>query len=121
MSMAAFQIGESGSVILKAVLIGVIVLLLLVPLGMLRGLVTERSELREQAYARVAEGWGGSAGLGGPVLVVPTQRTVIEKIDDKREVAKIIRTDLYLLPARLDMKVDLQLEIGRASGGGRGE
>ena len=108
--MAAFQIGESGSVTLKAVLIGVIVLLLLVPLGMLRGLVTERSELREQAYARVAEGWGGSAVLGGPMLVVPTQRTVIEKIDDKREVAKIIRTDLYLLPARLDMKVDLQLQ-----------
>ena len=72
--MAAFQIGESGSVTLKAVLIGVIVLLLLVPLGMLRGLVTERSELREQAYARVAEGWGGSAVLGGPMLVVVSVR-----------------------------------------------
>ncbi len=103
----AFQVGESGTVTLKAVLIGVIVLLLLVPLGMLRGLVTERSSLREQAYARVAQGWGGSAVLGGPMLVVPTQRTVIERIDNK-DVARIIRSDLYLLPARLDMAVDLQ-------------
>ena len=106
----AFQIGESGSVTLKAVLIGVIVLLLLVPLAMLRGLVSERSSLREQAYSRVAEGWGGSAVLGGPMLVVPTQRTVTEKIDDKKEVTRIIRSELYLLPARLDMKVDLKLQ-----------
>ena len=105
----AFQIGESGSVTLKAVLIGVIVLLLLVPLAMLRGLVTERSVLREQAYSRVAEGWGGSAVLGGPMLVVPTQRTVIERIND-REVARILRSNLYLLPARVDMKVDLKLQ-----------
>lgn len=103
----AFQIGESGTVTLKAVMIGVIVLLLLVPLGMLRGLVTERSSLREQAYMRVAQGWGGSAVLGGPMLVVPTQRTVIERIDNK-DVARIIRSDLYLLPASLDMAVDLQ-------------
>jgi inner membrane protein len=106
----AFRIGESGSVTLKAVLIGAIVLLLLVPLAMLRGLVTERSSLREQAYARVAEGWGGSAVLGGPMLVVPTQRSVTEKIDDKKEVTRIIRSDLYLLPARLDMNVDLELQ-----------
>ena len=105
----AFQIGESGSVTLKAVLIGVIVLLLLVPLGMLRGLVSERSALREQAYTRVAEGWGGNVVLGGPMLVVPTQRTIVERINDK-EVARILRSDFYLLPARLDMKVDLKLQ-----------
>jgi inner membrane protein len=105
----AFQIGQSGSVTLKAVLIGVIVLMLLVPLAMLRGLVSERSSMREQAYARVAEGWGGSAVLGGPVLVVPTQRTIVETINDK-QVSRIVRSDLYLLPARLDMKVDLDLQ-----------
>jgi len=48
---------ESGSVTIKAVLIGIIVLLLLIPLSMLQSVVTERSALREQAYQRVAEGW----------------------------------------------------------------
>jgi len=105
----AFRVGESGSVTLKAVMIGVIVLLLLVPLAMLRGLVSERAALREQAYARVAEGWGGNVVLGGPVLVVPTQRTIVERIDD-RDIRKVVRSDLYLLPARLDMKIDLKLQ-----------
>lgn len=105
----AFTVGESGAVTLKAVMIGVIVLLLLVPLTMLHGLVSERAGLRVQAYARVAEGWGGSIVLSGPMLVVPTQRTVVERIDDK-DVARIVRSDVYLLPARLDMNVDLELQ-----------
>lgn len=105
----AFTVGEPGSVTLKAVLVGVIVLLLIVPLAMLRGLVTERAALREQAYMRVAQGWGGSAVLGGPMLVVPTLRTVVEKVNDK-EVSRVVRSDLYLLPAKLDMIVDLDLQ-----------
>src|SRR4029453_11881583 len=105
----AFRVGQSGSVTLKAVMIGAIVLLLLVPLAMLRGLVSERAALREQAYARVAEGWGGDIVLGGPMLIVPTQRTVVERVDDK-DVTRVVRSDLYLLPARLDMKVDLKLQ-----------
>ena len=60
----------------KALMIGAIVLLLLIPLIMLRGLVSERSSLREQAYVRVAEGWGGGLTVGGPMLVIPTERTV---------------------------------------------
>lgn len=100
-----FKVGESGSVTLKALTIGAVVLLLLVPLSMLRGLVSERSALREQAYTRVAEGWGGSVELGGPMLIVPTERQVVDK-----EGTKIFRTDLYLLPAKLDLDVALNLE-----------
>jgi inner membrane protein len=105
----AFRVGESGSVTVKAVMIGAIVLLLIVPLKLLHGLVSERAGLREQAYVRVAEGWGGSIVLGGPMLVVPMQRTVVERIDDK-DVTRLVRSDLYLLPARLDMKIGLQLQ-----------
>jgi inner membrane protein len=71
----------------------------------LRGLVNERASLREQAYTRVAEGWGGSSVVGGPMLVVPTEQFVIEN-----NVRKLVRTNLYLLPSRLDMSVDLRLE-----------
>src|SRR5262245_11734953 len=101
----AFGLGGSGSVTLKAVMIGAIVLLLIVPLTMLRGLVSERAALREQAYARVAEGWGGSIVLGGPMLIVPVQRTVVERVDSK-DVSRTVRSDVYLLPARLDMNVN---------------
>lgn len=96
---------ESGSVTTKAVLIGVIVLLLLVPLAMLRGVVSERSMLREQAYQRVAEGWGGNLTFSGPMLVVPTEREVI--VDNK---ARVLRSDVYILPSRLDVNADVNVD-----------
>ncbi|HEY7643183.1 MAG TPA: cell envelope integrity protein CreD [Steroidobacteraceae bacterium] len=105
----AFRVGESGSVTLKALIIGAIVLLLIVPLAMLRGLVSERSALREQAYAKVAEGWGGNIVLGGPMLIVPKQETVVEKVGNSA-IGRLVRSEVYLLPARLDMQVDLKLQ-----------
>ncbi|WP_129782087.1 cell envelope integrity protein CreD [Peristeroidobacter soli] len=99
------RIVESGSVTFKAVLIGVIVLLLLMPLEMLRSVVTERAGLREQAYQRVAEGWGGELTVGGPMLIVPTERKAI--IDN---VERTVRRDVYLMPAKLDGAVQVKLD-----------
>ncbi|HEY4365852.1 MAG TPA: cell envelope integrity protein CreD [Steroidobacteraceae bacterium] len=99
------KFGESASVTVRACLIGAIVLLLLIPLTMLRGLVSERVGLREQAYARVAEGWGGNIVAGGPMLVIPTERSVVEN-----NVTKVLRSDIYLLPAQLDVDVQMKLE-----------
>lgn len=94
-----------GSVTAKAALIGVIVLLLLIPLTMLRSVVTERAGLREQAYQRVAEGWGGELTVGGPMLIVPTEQKIV--VDDKE---RIVRSDVYLLPSRLDADMDVKLD-----------
>jgi len=96
---------ESGSITTKAVLIGLIVLLLLVPLAMLRGILSERTTLREVAYQRVAEGWGGNLTFSGPMLVVPTEREVI--VDNK---ARILRSDVYILPSRLDIDADVKVD-----------
>ncbi|MFC4307496.1 cell envelope integrity protein CreD [Steroidobacter flavus] len=89
----------------KAVLIGVIVLLLLIPLEMLRSVVTERLGLREQAYQKVAEGWGGDLTVGGPMLVVPMERKVV--VDNKE---RLLRSDVYLLPSKLNADVDVKLD-----------
>jgi inner membrane protein len=101
----AIQLRSSASVTFKAVTIGIIVLLLLIPLSMLRGLVSERAGMREQAYARIAEGWGGSLVLGGPMLIVPTERTYSDG-----EKTHTVRSQLYLLPARLSVQLALTLE-----------
>lgn len=101
----AMRIVESGSVTFKAALIGVIVLLLLIPLAMLKSVVTERAGLREQAYQRVAEGWGGELTVGGPMLIVPMERKVV--IENKE---RILRSDVYLLPAKLNAEVDVKLD-----------
>ncbi len=101
----AMRIVESGSVTFKAVLIGVIVLLLLIPLAMLEACVTERAGLREQAYQRVAEGWGGELTVGGPMLIVPTERKAV--IDGQETVTA---RDVYLMPAKLDADVEVKLD-----------
>lgn len=101
----SMKFGESVSTGIKAFVIGIIVLLLLIPLGMLRGLVSERSTLRAQAYAKVADGWGGELVTGGPMLVIPTERTVADGTKTRIE-----RSDIYLLPSQLDVQVQLDLE-----------
>lgn len=101
----AMRFGASSSTTLRALMIGAIVLLLMIPLTMLKSLVGERSSLREQAYLRVAEGWGGNIVLGGPMLIIPTERTVIDKDE-----TSVVRSDIYLLPSRSDVDVDLRLE-----------
>jgi inner membrane protein len=72
---------------------------------MLSGLLQERSGLREQAYAKVAQGWGGDLVVGGPLLRIPTER----RVDDGHEI-RIERRDLYLLPAQLAIDADVRME-----------
>jgi inner membrane protein len=102
--MNAFR--GSHSVSLKAAMIGVIVLALLAPLMLLDGLVSERSSMRQSAYSRVAQGWGGHVVAGGPVLVVPV-RYEVAVADGKTQTAE---TQAYLLPAQLGADVSIELQ-----------
>jgi len=99
------NLGSSMSTTLKISLIGAIVLILLVPLLMLGGLMQERVQLREQAYEKVAGGWGGKVTVGGPMLVIPTQYQVVEN-----SVAKNHREAVYVLPLQLDVSVAAKQE-----------
>jgi inner membrane protein len=56
----------------KVLGIGLLALLMTIPLIQVGSLVSERQQLRETAIAQIAQGWGGSQVLGGPVLTVPT-------------------------------------------------
>lgn len=58
----------------KVLGVGVLALLMTIPLLQVRGLVSERQQLRAGAIQQIAQGWGGKQVLGGPVLVVPTLR-----------------------------------------------
>ncbi|MBS0417367.1 MAG: inner membrane CreD family protein [Proteobacteria bacterium] len=60
-----------SSALKKGFAVIVVVLLLMIPLIWLRGLVNERTSLREQAIAAVARGWGDRQVVSGPVIAVP--------------------------------------------------
>jgi inner membrane protein len=99
----ALKLFQSGSVVSKAIVIVVIVLVLMIPLSMLRELVSERASMRDQAYATVAQGWGGDVTTGGPMLVVPLDR--VERNEKGERI--MVRRHLYVLPSRLQVEVEL--------------
>ena len=60
-----------NSLSLKAVMIGFIILLLLIPQSMVEDLVFERMDRSQEVIAEVSEKWGGKQVLSGPVLTLP--------------------------------------------------
>lgn len=71
----------------KVLAIGALSVLLLIPLGQLRGLTTERSSMRELATERVADGWGGAQIVGSPILSVPLE---IQREERGRSVRRMV-------------------------------
>lgn len=59
------------SLLARAAVTLIVFAVLLVPLGMIRGLVAERESRRREAVAEIAQAWGGPQTVLGPVLVVP--------------------------------------------------
>ena len=55
----ALRVLEGKPLAAKMLVIGLIILGLMVPLSLLRGLIIERSQMRSQAIDTVAKGWGG--------------------------------------------------------------
>lgn len=73
---------KSLKMLLRFAIVGGLILLLLIPLFLIRGVITERSEYREQAYSRVAESRAGTQRVVGPVRVVPwTRHEQVEVVD----------------------------------------
>ena len=59
------------SLLLKAIVIGFLMLAILIPLEMIRGTISERQSYRDQAIASVAQSYAGAQTIVGPVVVVP--------------------------------------------------
>jgi inner membrane protein len=95
------------SPVVKALLVGVIVILLLIPLMMVRGLIDERSGTRSAAEAEVSAKWGGAQNLGGPILVVPY---IVRTLDStgRIEISTMYAT---LLPRALEIDGEMTPEI----------
>jgi inner membrane protein len=89
----------------KALVIGFLLILLLVPLGQVESLVGERVGMRQAAEQRVADSWGGPQTTGGVLLEIPVEHTrlVIEQTAAGRETQRteIIRSKVYVLPDTL--------------------
>ena len=98
--------GRRQSTILKLLGVGALVLVLLIPLAMITGVLSERLHRRNDAVAEITSSWGREQNLIGPVLGIPFQykfKTVKEvpaadgKIE-RREVEETATGNAYFFP-----------------------
>lgn len=92
----------------KAIIIGILVLVLLIPAALIQGIISERRSLQDEATAEVSAKWANAQRVAGPVLVVPylkiPENTAVVK--GQEEIAYA-----YFLPDKLTINGELLPEI----------
>jgi inner membrane protein len=96
----------TGSTTFKAVVIGVLILLMLIPVSMIRGLIYEREYAGRSVENEISSKWGNRQTLTGPVIVVPFWYHILE--DNK---VKKVSEQAYFLPEVLNIETGLEPEI----------
>lgn len=86
---------------LKVLFIGFLVLLLLIPMGMIQGLIHDREYTAQEAIREVHNKWSGKQMIVGPVLIIPY--IIPEKEKRNREY-------IYIFPEHLKIKGSAQTE-----------
>jgi inner membrane protein len=94
------------STVLKMGAIAILGLLLLIPLAMVRSVLTERLARRNDTIREITSTWGNAQDIFGPVLIVPykyTERALKDRLVNGRlervEVEEILRARAFFLPA----------------------
>lgn len=103
---------------IKIASIGVVALLLLIPLGMVRGLLKDRIDHREEAMRAVGESWAGGQRITGPILAIPYQITSKASQWNAKKQIEVEQTlvherYLVLTPDSLSVVSDLRAETRR--------
>jgi len=96
-----------GSVTVKVLLIGLLLLVLLIPLAMIEELIAERSRTSTTAADEIAGAWGRAQTIAGPVLAVPFRyaRYFEHGVTDR------VTDEAYFLPEELTIEGGADTEI----------
>lgn len=100
---------------LKIAMIIGLTLLLLIPLSMIEGVVSERSMFRNNVKTDIAQSWTGTQKFLGPVLIVPyveryTKKEWDKKLKDYKHNIYYSHEQIYLLPEQLRIHSDITTE-----------
>jgi len=107
-----------NTTIVKLLGVGALVLLLLIPLMMITGVLSDRLQRRNKAVADITSSWGQEQNVIGPVLGIPytyRYKTVKEvslggdKVE-RREVEETATANAYFLPETLNIAGDVQTQ-----------
>ncbi len=93
----------------RAVFLGLLMLVLLIPLNMIGELVAERENRKLGVDSEITSQWGGPQTILGPILVVP-YRYVSEAADATTGTPRFGTSSLYFLPKHLNIETEVKAE-----------
>ncbi|MEM7804463.1 MAG: cell envelope integrity protein CreD [Pseudomonadota bacterium] len=98
------RLGRSAAI--KGLTIAGLILMLLIPLGMIKGTINDRNQVNQSAQQDIQRTWGQSQLVAGPILVLPYDTVRVngrgEQFTD--------RTEMYVLPATLNLEASVESE-----------
>ncbi len=93
-----------NNIYFKVGTIVIIALLLLIPTSMIRGLIYEREQTKNQAISEVGSKWGGQQTISGPFISIPYNKYVKEySTKDSKEKVMVMREFIHILPNELSI------------------
>ena len=103
------------SLTFRSILIGLLMLVMLIPLIMVDGIVSERSRYHSSVIYDISKGWGEDQSITGPVLAVPyvEHQVSVETITGSDGQSKTVSRDVFkdktmiLLPEVLNINTKL--------------
>jgi inner membrane protein len=110
--------GKRHSTIIKLLGVGALILVLLIPLGLITGVLSDRLMRRNEAVNDITSSWGKEQNVIGPVLGIPYQykfKAVKEMPGpdgkmERREVEETATATAYFLPETLNIAGDVQTD-----------
>jgi len=97
---------SSRSATVKVAIIGVLTLVLLIPLGMIKGIIVDRQDNASIATLDIRNSWGGDQTVVGPILGLPYKVEMQTVYGSTYSEDKIV----YLLAERLSATADVAAE-----------
>ena len=87
-----------------------LVLVMLVPLGMVEGVIQERAITKAQVAEEIGAQWGPSQTISGPVLVIPYETTRVQTNSDGEQKTIVEKHHAVFTPEalRIDAKTGVQ-------------
>jgi len=109
--------GKSKTIV-KILGVVLLVLLLLIPLSMIKGVLTERMLRRNEAVGQITSTWGKEQVIVGPVLIIPYKNyytvfkeEIINGKMEKREVKESRTANAYFLPETQSIESQIEPSI----------
>ena len=92
-----------GSSSAKVGVIGLLVLVLLIPVGMILGVIEDRSRVSEESRQEIMRAWGWQQVIAGPILVLPYEVVRISQYGERI----VDEGMVFLLPRELSIDAEL--------------